>query len=80
MSSNAFQLPEEFIPLLQKLNDGNSIEDNLKISAAISLFTKKVVSLGIIEELKCYLDFLMKSDYRISKPRYQKILQENNEL
>jgi hypothetical protein len=40
MSSSAFQLPEELLPLLQKLNDGNTVEDNPQKLATISLFTK----------------------------------------
>ncbi|MCL6589773.1 MAG: UPF0175 family protein [Firmicutes bacterium] len=53
-------LPEEFIPLLDKLEGGETIIDKVKIALAVSLFTKKVVTLERAAELagESLVDFM----------------------
>ena len=52
-------LPEEFIPFLDKIS-GDSIDQKVRISLAINLFTGKTVTLEIAAELSglSLLDFM----------------------
>ena len=44
--NNAVIIPEDILPLLDDLAHGNSLDENVRISIAISLFVAKSVSLA----------------------------------
>lgn len=83
MSSSAFQLPDDFINLMQKLNDGSTIEENIKISGAISLFTKKVVTLERAAEISgiSLIDFMdILADHGIPWGEYTEEMSQQDDI
>ena len=60
ISNHQIFLPDEFIPLVNKLEGGETLNDKVKIAVAISLFTTKVVTLERAAELaaKPLVDFM----------------------
>jgi predicted HTH domain antitoxin len=53
-------IPEEFIPLLKEWGLGDNLDDNVRVSLAVSLFVGKVVTLARAAELagKSISDFI----------------------
>ena len=49
--NNAVIIPEDILPLLDDLAHGDSLDENVRISIAISLFVAKTVSLGRATEI-----------------------------
>jgi len=45
------KIPNELLPLLSDLANGQSVDDNVRISLAISLFVAKTVSLARASEI-----------------------------
>lgn len=46
LKRNTVVIPEDILPLLNDLAHGNSLDENVKISMAISLFVAKSISLA----------------------------------
>lgn len=49
--NNEVVIPEDLLPLLDDLGHGNSLDENVRISIAISLFVAKSVSLARAAEI-----------------------------
>ncbi|WP_035291720.1 MULTISPECIES: UPF0175 family protein [Clostridiaceae] len=49
--NNAVVIPEDILPLLDDLAHGDSLDENVRISIAISLFVAKSVSLARAAEI-----------------------------
>ena len=47
-------IPAELIPFIKELKGGKSIDDKVKISVAVELFTSKIVTLARASEIAGY--------------------------